>query len=66
MTILELYKEELDYLISQQADPFHLVFFAKHYNIGNINDEDLVELRGYYKGLKVAREALERIEDIYG
>lgn len=62
--ILENYKNELDYLISQKTDPFHITFMAANFGKKHFKKDDMVELRGYYKGLKVAREALEKQESI--
>ena len=58
--ILERLTNELDFLISQQADPFYLAHILQNYGKEHYTDEDLVEMRGYYEGLKVAREALKK------
>lgn len=59
--ILERFIKTLEYEISKQAEPTRFAFIAKNYKKGNVTDEDLIEIRGYYKGLKVAREMLQRI-----
>lgn len=60
---LDRFRESLDYEIGKQTEPRHLMFLHKFYASGEMTDEDCVEIRGYYKGLKVAREILERIMD---
>ena len=59
--VLERFQANLDYQISYQTDPQSALFVIKQVAKGNAGSEDLVELRGYYMGLKVAREILERI-----
>lgn len=59
--ILERFQKNLDYMISQKTDLFSLMFFMDHYSEKYFTDEDAVEIRGYYKGLKVAREMLQSI-----
>lgn len=59
--VLERFQGNLDYQIAQQINPHSVVFIMNQVKKGNASDEDLIELRGYYKGLKVAREILERI-----
>lgn len=59
--VLERFQANLDYQISQQTDTRSALFIMSQVAKGNAGDEDLVELRGYYKGLKVAREILERV-----
>lgn len=59
--ILERYAKNLDCEISNQHNERALAFFAVHYSKGNMTDEDCIEMRGYFKGLKVAREMLERV-----
>lgn len=59
--ILDRFQKNLDYQISQQTNPTLLMFFMQHYGEEYFKDEDAVETRGYYKGLKVAREMLQRI-----
>lgn len=59
--IVERFLKNLDYEISNQTDTFHIAFMLNHYTQGNMTDEDCVEMRGYYKGLKVAREMLQRV-----
>lgn len=62
--ILENFIANLDLEISKKTDPFHLSFLMAHRAKGNVTDEDLVELRGYYKGLKTAKAILEKVIDI--
>lgn len=59
--VLERFIQNLDYQIAYQNDPSSALFIIRQVAKGNAGDEDLVELRGYYKGLKVAKEILERI-----
>ncbi len=59
--VLERFQACLDYQISMQTDTRSVIFIISQVEKGNANDEDLVELRGYYKGLKVAKEILERV-----
>lgn len=59
--VLERFQGNLNYQIAQQTDVRSAAFIIKQVAKGNAGDEDLIELRGYYKGLKVAREILERI-----
>ena len=59
--IVERYLQNLDCEISNQANEKALAFFAVHYSKGNMTDEDCIEMRGYYKGLKVAREMMQRV-----
>lgn len=47
----------------KQADPLQLMFLHNLYASGEMTDEDCIEIRGYYNGLKVAMEILERILD---
>ena len=59
--VLDRFQGNLDYQIAQQTNPHSVVFIMNQVVKGNAGDEDLIELRGYYKGLKTAREILERI-----
>lgn len=59
--VLERFQENLKYQISQQTDVHSATFIISQVIKGNAGTEDLIELRGYYKGLKVAAEILERI-----
>jgi hypothetical protein len=59
--VLDRFQANLNYEISQQTDVNSAAFIIRQVVKGNAGNEDLVELRGYYKGLKVAREILERI-----
>lgn len=59
--VLERFQANLDYQISMQTDTKSAAFIISQVARGNAGSEDLVELRGYYKGLKVAREILERV-----
>ena len=59
--ILERFQKNLDYEISTQTSPTQMMFIMEHYGKEHFKDEDLIETRGYYKGLKVAREMLQRI-----
>jgi hypothetical protein len=59
--VLERFQANLNYEISHQTDVHSATFIIAQVAKGNAGNEDLIELRGYYKGLKVAREILERI-----
>ena len=59
--LLERFVKNLDYEIGQEKDAFKFNFFLHHYAKGNMTDEDVIEVRGYYTGLKVAIEILERV-----
>lgn len=59
--ILERFIANLECEISNQTNEKALAFFAVHYSKGNMTDEDCIEMRGYYKGLKVAREMMQRV-----
>lgn len=61
--ILERFMNNLECEINNQADVFHIAFMLNHYTQGNMTDEDCIEMRGYYKGLKVAREMMQRVID---
>ena len=57
---LARFRDKIDFEISKQSNAISFDFILLNYAKGNLNDEDLIELRGYYKGLKVAREMLYR------
>lgn len=57
---LARFRNKIDFEISTQSDAVSFDFMLRNYAKGNFTDEDLIELRGYYKGLKVAREMLQR------
>jgi len=59
--IIENYERQLDYLISQKTDPAYIAFLGANLQRGKFKKSELTELKGYYSGLKVAREALQRI-----
>lgn len=58
--IMTRFKNELENNIAQETSPLHFNFIMRNYGKEHFQDEDLVELRGYFKGLKVAKEMLER------
>lgn len=60
LKILAKFHRRLNLEISKKTEALNLMFIMKNHAKGNFTDEDLIELRGYYKGLKVAREILER------
>lgn len=60
LKILAKFHKRLNLEISRKTDALNLLYIMKNKAKGNFTDEDLIELRGYYKGLKVAREILER------
>ena len=53
---LARFRNKIDFEISKQSNAISIDFLLRNY--ANANLEDLIELRGYYKGLKVAREML--------
>lgn len=55
---LARFRNKIDFEISKQSNAISFDFLLRNY--ANANLEDLIELRGYYKGLKVAREMLYR------
>lgn len=60
LRILAKFRKKLSLEISRKTEALNLLFIMKNHAKGNFSDEDLIELRGYYKGLKVAREILDR------
>lgn len=60
LKILAKYRKRLSLEISRKTEVLNLMFIMKNHAKGNFTDENLIELRGYYKGLKVARELLEK------
>lgn len=59
--VVDRFQKNLEYEISQQTNEHSLAFMLHHYAKGNMTDEDCIELRGYYKGLRVAREMMQRV-----
>lgn len=59
--ICERWLKSVDYERSKKTDPFHIMFMANMAAKGDANEKDLAELKGYYNGLSVAREILERV-----
>ena len=55
---LARFRNKLNFEISKQSNAISFDFLLRNY--ANVNLEDLIELRGYYKGLKVAREMIYR------
>ena len=62
--VLRGFQEELECEIAQEKSLGHVIFLAKLHQNGQATDDDLVEIRGYYKGLKVAREMLQKHIDM--
>lgn len=60
LKVLARFRNKIDFEISKQSNAISFDFMLRNYAKGNLTDEDLIELRGYYKGLKVAREMLYR------
>ena len=58
--IVENFQCELDYLIDQTHEPTFIGFTTKLYEDGKITDDDLIEMKGYRNGLKVAKECFEK------
>ena len=58
LKIIARFRNKIDFEISKQSNAISFDFLLRNY--ANVNLEDLIELRGYYKGLKVAREMLYR------
>ena len=61
INILDRYSKTLDCEISKKTDPLSFAFLSNQYSKGKMKQDDLVELKGYYNGLKVAREMFQRI-----
>lgn len=64
--IFESFSDRLDYELSLRTSLDRICYNAKLYQNGVIGDDDLVEDRGYFKGLKVARCILRDIAYEYG
>lgn len=66
MMMIKRYEDELNQLLEQQNDPFISSFILEantmEYSGGYVYMMG-VEMRGYFKGLKVAKEALERAKE---
>lgn len=60
LKVLAKFRKRLNLEISKKTEALNLMFIMKNHAKGNFTDEDLIELRGYYKGLKVANKILER------
>ena len=60
LKIIARFRNKIDFEISKQSNAISFDFLLRNYANRNFTDEDLIELRGYYKGLKVAREMLYR------
>lgn len=58
--VLENFINELNYQIASEKDSSQFSFILNQYQKGNVENDDLVEIRGYYKGLKVAKEILQK------
>lgn len=58
--IIERFYKELVGEISNEKEPFLLMFMLNLKAAETATDDDIVEMHGYYKGLKVAKEMLER------
>ena len=59
--IVESFLKNLECEINNQTDSHHLAFMLEHYAKGDMTDEDCIEMRGYFKGLKVAREMMQKV-----
>lgn len=60
--ILRRYKRKLKQMIKQQNDPLMIAYFANNYGKKNFEQDDMIELKGYFNGLKVAYDMLEYLE----
>lgn len=58
--IIERFYKELVCEISNEKEPAHLMFMLNLKATEQASNDDIVEMRGYYKGLRVAKEMLER------
>lgn len=58
--ILSNANNQLDYLISEKTSPTHTDFMLRLFSSKKINEKDLNEMKGYYNGLKVAKEVIRR------
>lgn len=59
--IFDRYMQNLNCEINNEKDPFRIAFAVSNYGKEYFKDEDFIESRGFYKGLRVAREMLERV-----
>lgn len=59
--ICERWLKSIDYERAKKTDPFHIMFMANLATRGEVSEKDLAELKGYYSGLSVAREILEKV-----
>lgn len=60
LKIIARFNRKLNNEIANNSSAWHFNSMWNNYEKGNITDDDLIEMRGYYKGLKVAREMLQR------
>lgn len=63
--IVDRYMRNLNYEINNEKSPFRIAFAVSNYGKEHFKKEDLIESRGFYKGLRVAREMLERATECW-
>lgn len=59
--ILKDFASTLNSEIKQQTNPLQVMFMAENALKGNFSQTDLTEVKGFYSGLKTAREILRRL-----
>ena len=59
--ICERWLKSIAYEQSKKTDPFYIAFVANLVAKGAVNEKDLAEYKGYYKGLSVAKEIFEKV-----
>ena len=64
--ILNSFRQKIDCELANKNDILRMNFLMKNNKKGIFSDEDLAEVRGYYSGLKVAKEMLQRSIDEVG
>lgn len=57
---LRTFISSINYEISMKTDPLQFHYMMQKALEGKITDQELAELKGYYAGLKVAREIMQR------
>jgi len=58
--ILREYEESLTFEIDREINPFFKEFLKKNKGKEGVSEKDIYELKGYFKGLRTAKEILDR------
>ncbi len=58
--ILEEYEESLTFEIDREINPLFKEFIEKNKGKEGVSEKDIYELKGYFKGLRTAKEILDR------